>query len=436
MKRIIFLVFCLILINRSSAQSPALVGYWHNWNSTAPYIQLDQVDNRYNVIEIAFAVPVSANDMTMVFTPDMVSQSTFISQIQTLKNQGKKVLISIGGATAVIDLTTVINKNAFITSMTNIINTYGFDGIDIDIEHGNSIMISGGATISNPAGNPAMANLIDAIKQIMVNFRSNHSNKMMLTMAPETAYVQGGQSGFGNIWGGYLPIIHALRDSLDIIQVQLYNSGTMYGINGSIYAQGTADFIVAMTEAVVHGFNTSGGYFTGLPASKVAVGLPACPSAAGGGYTHPDTVKAAIKYLLGTGPKPGTYSLVQSGGYPSLRGMMTWSVNWDAYSGCGSVYEYASNFQSIFLSATDISNDGSQDQSTYVTMSDDGNELQLHFEHTGEFKVEIFNASGKLVYNGIDEQSLDITDFSPGMYVVSVSCKDVRAVRKFIKPIR
>lgn len=36
---------------------------------------------------------------------------------------------------------------------------------------------------------------------------------------------------------------------------------------------------------------------------------------------------AAIKYLRGNGPKPGNYTLVQSGGYPNLRGMMTWSIN-------------------------------------------------------------------------------------------------------------
>lgn len=139
-----------------------------------------------------------------------------------------------------------------------------------------------GGTISAP-GNIAQINLIDAIKQIMANYRATHPQKLLLTMAPETAFVQGGQSGFGSIWGGYLPIIHALRDSLDLLQVQLYNSGSMYGIDSKIYTQGSADFILAMTEAVIQGFNTSGGMFTGLPASKIAVGLPACTNAAGGG---------------------------------------------------------------------------------------------------------------------------------------------------------
>lgn len=350
---IIALTF-VITICKSQIPNPALIGYWHNWNDiNAPYIQLDAIDKRYNVIEVAFAVPTSPSDMNMLFTPDVVSPSVFITKVQTLQSQGKKVLLSIGGATTSIDLTTTINKNAFVSSITAIINTYGFDGIDIDIEHGNSILISGG-TIAAP-GNIAQINLIDAIKQIMANYRTIHSRKLLLTMAPETAYVQGGQSAFGSIWGGYLPIIDALRDSLDLLQVQLYNSGSMYGIDGKIYTQGTADFIIAMTEAVIHGFNTSGGMFVGLSAGKVAVGLPACISAAGGGFVDSATVKTAIDYLRGNGSQPGTYVLSKLSGYPSLRGMMTWSVNWDAVSTCASKYQYATNFEKIFGITTYIS---------------------------------------------------------------------------------
>ena len=184
----------------------------------------------------------------------------------------------------------------------------------------------------------------------MANYYSAHGKKLILTMAPETAFVQGGMSAYGGIWGAYLPVIHALRDSLDMLNVQLYNSGTMYGIDGNIYTQGTADFIVAMTEAAIKGFNTSGGFFTGLPATKVGVGLPACVNAAGGGFTDTATVKSAMNYLLGKGPKPGNYTLQTAGGYSNLKGMMTWSINWDKSATCGSVYEFATNFQNIFQS--------------------------------------------------------------------------------------
>jgi chitinase len=330
--------------------NPALVGYWHNWNDVnAPYIPLDAIDSRYNVIEIAFAVPVTSTDMTMTFAPTGNTQNDFIAQVQSLQAQGKKVLLSIGGAGVSIDLTTLTNKNAFISSITSIVDTYGFDGIDIDIESGNSILIAGG-TIDAPAS-VAQLNLIDAIEQIMSNFRANNNYKMLLTMAPETAYVQGGQSAFGNIWGGYLPIIDALRDSLDLLQVQLYNSGSMYGIDGGIYTQGTADFIIAMTEAVISGFNTSGGMFNGLPQNKIAIGLPACNSA-GNGFVDSAIVKQAIEYLRGNGPAAGSYVLQNTNAYPNIRGMMTWSINWDAVNTCESAYNFASNFEDIFMTTT------------------------------------------------------------------------------------
>ena len=329
--------------------NPALVGYWHNWNDVnAPYIDIDAVDARYNVITVAFAIPASTTDMTMTFAPDRGTVQQFKQRIQNVQATGKKVLLSIGGATATIDLTTTVNRDAFATSIGNILATYGFDGLDIDIEHGASILVNGGS-IANPQS-AAQINLIAAIRTIMQNYRAANNRKLILTMAPETAYIQGGMSGYGNIWGGYLPIVDALRDSLDLLHVQLYNSGTMYGIDNQIYTQGTADFIVSQTEAVIKGFTARapGGAFAGLPASKIAVGLPASTNAAGGGYVDSTTIAAAIKYLKGEGPRPGQYVLAQVGGYPSLRGMMTWSINWDATQTNRNKYSYAKTYEALF----------------------------------------------------------------------------------------
>ena len=329
--------------------NPTLVGYWHNWNDgNAPYIDIDAVDSRYNVITVAFAIPTSNTDMTMLFAPDRGTVQQFKIRIQNVQATGKKVILSVGGATATIDLTTTVNRDAFVTSIGNILNTYGFDGLDIDIEHGASILVNGG-TIAAPQS-AAQINLIDAIRTIMANYRATNNRKLLLTFAPETAYIQGGMSGYGSIWGGYLPIVDALRDSLDLIHVQLYNSGTMYGIDNQIYTQGTADFIISQTEAVIKGFTARapGGAFAGIPASKVAVGLPASTNAAGGGYVDSATITAAIKYLKGEGPRPGQYTLVQAGGYPGLRGMMTWSINWDATQVNRNTYSYAKTYESLF----------------------------------------------------------------------------------------
>ncbi|MBK8415441.1 MAG: T9SS type A sorting domain-containing protein [Bacteroidetes bacterium] len=302
-------------------------------------------------------------------------------------------MLSIGGANAFIDLTTTVNRDAFITSMTNMLVTYGFDGMDIDIEHGNAITNTGG-TIASPT-NISQQHLIVAIQQIMQNYRTAFSKKMLLTMAPETAYVTGGMSAYGGIWGGYLPIINALRDSIDMLQMQLYNSGSMYGIDGGIYTQGNADFIVAMTEAVVQGFQTGGGFFQGLPAHKIAVGLPACGNAAGGGFVNDVTVKSAIDYIRGNGPKPGLYTLTNT--YPDLGGMMTWSINWDAVNTCETSYNYAINFELIFSTPTALSELNSS-ENTVKLFPNPSNGIFCIQSKISSAELIITDIAGKIIY--------------------------------------
>jgi chitinase len=351
---VILTILCGILTAlNAQLPRPALVGYWHNWQtSVAPYIALDQVDSRYNVIAVSFALPAFGTDYNMTFAPDQGTVADFKTKIQTLQNQGKRVILSVGGATASISLSNTTERDVFASSMLNILTTYGFDGMDIDIE-GNAFSVSGG-TIASPIDVPII-HMIAAVKTIMKGYFQAKSKQMILTMAPETAYVQGGMSAYSGIWGAYLPVIHGLRDSLSLLHVQLYNTGSMYGIDGNIYTQGNANFIIAMTEAMIKGFMTNGGMFTGLPESKVAIGLPACPSAAGGGFTNVATVASAVRYLKGAGAKPSTYTLAQVGGYPNLGGMMTWSVNWDAVSSCNAAsYAFAQNYQSLFTSAMPV----------------------------------------------------------------------------------
>ncbi len=401
--------------------SPALIGYFHNWNdASAPYIQLDQVDMRYNIIDVSFAVPQVGTDYKMQFIPDQVSQAVFISQMQTLQAQNRKVIISIGGANSPVSLDNIMERDSFVASMSNIINTYQFDGIDIDLE-GSALSVSGG-TIAAPV-DAHVIHLIDAVKQIMADYYATHNKHLILTMAPETAFVQGGQSAYGGIWGAYLPVLHALRDSLDLLHVQLYNSGSMYGIDGNVYTQGTADFIIAMCEAVIQGFNTSAGMFAGLPASKIAVGLPACPLAAGGGFTDTATVKSAIDYLRGTGPQPGNYILVNTTGYPSLKGMMTWSINWDAAAGCGGVYEYATNYQNIFGIA---SSDEEILRSKEILFYYDAIQNILHVDAScciaATLPVRIYNMSGQVVYSCVitnEINTINISLFPQGIYAIS-----------------
>lgn len=420
-----FITFLVLIISFFiNAQNHQLIGYWQNWNdSNAPYIALNQVDSRYTIINVSFAVPTSPSDMNMLFTPDGVSQAVFISQMQTLQTQGKKIILSIGGATTSVSLSTTAAKNAFINSMNSILDTFPFDGIDIDIEHGNSILASG--TIANPTSVDCI-NLINAITQIKTHFFTTYNKTMMLTMAPETAYVQGGMSAYGGIWGGYLPILDALRNDINYIHVQLYNSGSVYGLDGNIYNQGTPDFIIALSEALIQGFTTAGGFFAGYPANKVVIGLPSCPSAAGGGFMTTTQVESAVKYLLGTAPKPGNYQLIQPTGYSNLGGLMTWSINWDKVTSCNATtYEFAQNFQQIF--GTNLS------ASTFL------NSKIIVYPKPSSAKIFLSNLDQKEDYQIIDLQGkiikqesffpnspILIDNLSNGIYILKIANQTIK----------
>ncbi len=58
-----------------------------------------------------------------------------------LKREGKKVLLSIGGANTVVELNNEADKQNFINSVANIITLYGLNGVDIDFE-GSSLSLN------------------------------------------------------------------------------------------------------------------------------------------------------------------------------------------------------------------------------------------------------------------------------------------------------
>lgn len=428
------LLISIVFTNWISAQNHVLVGYWQNWQEpTFPYIELDQVDDRYNVICVSFALPTSSTDMTMLFAPDQVSVGTLQTQIQTLRGQGKKVLLSIGGAGVSISLNNGTNTLAFTNSIMALLDLYNFDGIDIDFEGGNTIMASG--TVATPTS-PDCLNFIDAIHTLQSSYLGVFGVPMMLTFAPETAGVQGGMSSYSGMMGGYLPILNALRADIDYIHVQLYNTGSMYALDGvTEYFEGTPDFIIAMTEAMIQGFTAvgAGGYFAGFDPSQVVVGLPACP-AASSGFVSTTDVQAAVNYLIGAGPKPGLYTLVQAGGYPTLGGLMTWSINCDKVNTCNAAsYEYAQNFETIFglqgLINSISLNDGVLQ--VFPNPSEGKCEIKIS-DFSSVFSYEIRNPAGKLVQSG-NSESIDISSEKAGIYVLTITSEDSVKSIKLVK---
>jgi len=318
-----------------------LVGYWHNFDNGSGVVKLRDISDKWDVINIAFAEPTVQGGSSMSFVPDNSIYSTtqeFKNDVALLQSQGKKVLISIGGANGTIHLENATHAQNFSSTMTSIINEYGFDGLDIDLE-GTSLSLGAGDNDFRFPTSPRVVNFINGMEAVLANFGSD----FVLTAAPETAYVQGGYSTYGGIYGAYLPVLYALKDRMALIHVQHYNTGCMLGLDNQCYSQGTADFQVAMGEMLLRGFSVAGNP-TSFPAfreDQVAIGLPASPSAAGGGYTNPNTVKTALDYLIKGISYGGNYTLVNGNGYSGFRGMMTWSINWDINYG----YEFSNNYR-------------------------------------------------------------------------------------------
>ncbi|WSJ61510.1 glycoside hydrolase family 18 protein [Streptomyces sp. NBC_01310] len=332
----------------------ALVGYLHaSFANGSGYVRMADVPASWDVINLAFGEPTSVTSGDIRFRlcpaaecPNVESPAEFKAAIKTKQAAGKKVLISIGGQNGQVQLATTAARDAFVSSVGAIIDEYGLDGLDIDFE-GHSLSLATGDTDFRAPTTPVVVNLISAVKTL----KARYGPDFVLTMAPETFFVQLGYQFYGSgPWGGqdpragaYLPVIHALRDDLTLLHVQDYNSGPIMGLDNQYHSMGGADFHIAMTDMLLTGFPVAGNtarVFPALRPDQVAIGLPATANA-GNGHTAPAEVNKALNCLTKK-TDCGTYQT--HGTWPGLRGLMTWSINWDRFGG----WEFSRNFDGYF----------------------------------------------------------------------------------------
>ncbi len=294
---------------KSAPTGKVLQGYWESWDNSSVHpgmghIPLSQVPAAYNVIAAAFPVILSDGTAEWFDGMDVGVDVPTPQEVCDAKAAGHWVLLSIGGAAAAVDLSSTAASDKFVSTIVPILKTNNFDGIDIDIESG----LVAGANYNSLS--TSQSNLIRIIDGVLAQMPAN----FMLTMAPETAYVTGGQIAYGGPWGAYLPIIGKYRDNgrLSWLNMQYYN-GSMYGCPGTSFNAGTVQGFVEQTKCLNNGFQAGGVTFS-LPYSKQVPGLPA-QSGAGGGYMVPADVTSAYNQVSG------------------IKGLMTWSINWDGSKG-------------------------------------------------------------------------------------------------------
>ncbi|WP_057635935.1 chitinase [Stenotrophomonas humi] len=291
----------------------ALIGYLHNFDNGQGLLPVGEVDNSWDVIVLAFADDMGEGKVA--FNPDRALDRTrLIADIAAKRAQGKIVVLSFGGELGTVTLNTQRDEDNFVRTTAEAINTYGLDGIDIDLEKIAGVV----------HGAPVIPHLVSAVKRLHGMYPN-----LYVSMAPEHPYVQGGFVSMEGIWGAYLPLIDGLRGELDLLHVQLYNNGglpTPY--RAEKYPGGSVDMMVGSARMLIEGFDLAGGKgrFEGLRADQVALALPSGLRAAGNGYATPADINRAFDCLT-TATRCDEVKPSQP--HPQFRGVMTWSINWD-----------------------------------------------------------------------------------------------------------
>jgi chitinase len=275
-----------------------VTGYWQDFTNGATAMRLSAVNSNYTLIAVAFANADPNKPGGVTFSIDSglssalggYTSANFISDINTLHSEGKKVIISVGGQNGTISVADSTAAANFANSVYSLMQQYGFDGVDIDLENGINVTY-----------------MSSALQQLSAKAGSS----LIITLAPQTIDMLSTSSD-------YFQLALSIKSILTIVNTQYYNSGTMNGCDGNIYAEGTENFLVALACTELEG---------GLSPSQVGLGLPASGSAAGGGYVSPSVVNAALD-CLETGNNCGSFKPSQT--WPGIRGAMDWSINWDA----------------------------------------------------------------------------------------------------------
>lgn len=288
-----------------------LTGYWQNFDNGAPCLKLADVPKEYNIICISFAEATkTAGEITFQLDKQLstvlggYSVSDFKQDITDAHKKGQKVVLSIGGEVGNVTINSPESAKAFSDSAYAMMKEYGFDGIDIDLEHGIDV-----------------ANLSNSLHTLAAKVGPG----FILTMAPQTMDIY-------TYDATYLKLGRACSDILTIMNTQYYNSGGMPGYGGAVYNQGTVGFLTSLAVTQLE---------SGLRPDQVGLGLPATTRAAGGGYQDPANVATALESLV-YGTKADGFTPPKA--YNNVRGAMTWSINWDASND----YKFAKTMSACF----------------------------------------------------------------------------------------
>lgn len=176
-------------------------------------LKLIEVDEVYDVINIAFARASAKNDGSVEFALNNYlcqtinySKEEFKKDIKKKQEENKKIFISIGGeAGGKFKLTNEKEVDNFVNSVKQIVEEYEFDGIDIDIETGD---------LEVKYCEKALTQLYDLFKgNLLITINSSITGMKSADI----------NEGIDNLW---YKVGVDLKDKIWINSTRYYNSGT------------------------------------------------------------------------------------------------------------------------------------------------------------------------------------------------------------------
>jgi len=323
----------------AKAAAGRIIAYVPGWKTPPSASSLANAG--YTHVLAAFGVFSTTQPGNIVSAFDTVTKA----YIDSLHQVGIKVLLSLGGALTSINGTSVdfhqvlslasspaTFQSTFVNSVNSMMSQYGFDGIDIDIEHG----LQGSGTFTNPTGDIAvLAGILNTLHQ--------NNPSMLISLAPQVANISA-TSGFDGVWGNYASLIMQTYNALSWVGIQIYNTGCAYGIDHVCYADdaNSPNLSVAMATALLENWpqKDSTGRATGfqpyisyLTPSQIVLGYPA-PNSSGASDGSPVKPTAVIKraiQCLKTGQTGAnacdTYAPPRN--YLNLGGVFEWEATYD-----------------------------------------------------------------------------------------------------------
>lgn len=206
----------------TSVPKHAVTGYWQNFNNGATVQKLSDVPANYDIIAVSFA-DATTTPGAVTFNLDTAGLNgytvdQFKADIKAKQAAGKNVIISVGGEKGSVSVNSDASATNFANSVYSLIQEYGFNGVDIDLENGvnSTYMTKALRSLSQKAG-----------------------SGLVITMAPQTIDMQ-------STAGEYFKTALGIKDILTVVNMQYYNSGSMLGCDGKVYSQGSVDFLTAL----------------------------------------------------------------------------------------------------------------------------------------------------------------------------------------------